>query len=171
MAKPNEHDIGAAMMAWYAECLKEYPDGLVSQAQAATMLGVSRMAVSRLVSGGYLRAVYFPKPPGIEGMIVTEEYPMFIRLAERLGMTMGDAKKYEFPKASYVSFLDVCLLWKSGETKKKCALAWDKLLKVVFSSPAKVRVMYEESATRSRTQADQWRIEMLKKLGNQDVHG
>jgi murein DD-endopeptidase MepM/ murein hydrolase activator NlpD len=33
--KPTDEDVGAAMMAWYADAIKEYPDGLISQAQAS----------------------------------------------------------------------------------------------------------------------------------------
>ena len=73
-------------MAWYADAIKQHPDGLVTQAQVAEMLGISRMAVSRLVARGYLQAVYFPAPPDVVGVSIAHDD--VVRLWEN-----GDAKK------------------------------------------------------------------------------
>lgn len=113
------------MMAWYAEAIQQFPDGLVSQAQAATMLGVSRVAVSRLVNRGYLRAVYFPKPPDVAGLAVGKDDPTWIKIVGWLG---GGEIPATFPKAVYVSFGDVVDLWQSGEVQKKCARDWTAIM-------------------------------------------
>ena len=113
------------MMTWYAESLARYPDGLVSQAQAATMLGLSRVAISRLVARGYLRAVYFPKPPDIVGVAVGQDDPTWLKIIGWLG---DFDKTYAFPKACFVSFGDVVELWKSGEAKKKCKRDWNEIM-------------------------------------------
>ena len=46
----NDQDKGTALLAWYELAIRDYPEGLVTQAQAAKMLNISRTAVSRLVS-------------------------------------------------------------------------------------------------------------------------
>ena len=118
-------DIGAAMMAWYAESIKEHPEGLVTQAQASTMLGVSRVAISRLISRGHLRAVYFPKPPDIVGIAVGHDDPTWLKIISWLG---DWDKTYAFPKAVFVSFGDVVNLWNSGQAKQKCKRDWDEIM-------------------------------------------
>ena len=74
------------MLAWYAAALRELPGGLVTQAQAATMLAVNRMAVNRLVARGHLRAVWFPRPPDVAAVAVGRDDPQWRTLAERLGI-------------------------------------------------------------------------------------
>lgn len=123
--QPTNEDVGAAMMTWYAESLEQFPEGLISQAQASVMLGISRVAVSRLVSRGYLRAVYFPKPPDIEGIAVGHDDPTWLKIIGWLG---DFDKSYAFPKACYVSFGDVIDLWKSGTAKKKCQRDWNEIM-------------------------------------------
>ncbi len=130
--KPTEEDIGAAMMAWYAEAIKQYPEGLVTQAQAAKMLGISRMALSRLVGRGYVKAVYFPKPPDIVGVAVGQDDPMWLKI---IGW-MGDQHSYAFPTACYVSFADVMELWQSGEARNKCRRDWDKIMVSALTWPS-----------------------------------
>jgi hypothetical protein len=131
MDRPNDDqqagsaDVGAAMIAWYADCMKEYPRGLVTQAQAASMLGISRMAVSRLVARGYLHAVYFPKPPDIEGIVTGYEDPTWRKILEWFG---SGANASQFPKVVYVSFEDVVHLWQSGSTREKCQIDWTSLI-------------------------------------------
>lgn len=119
-------DVGAAMMLWYSEAIRQYPEGLVTQAQAAAMLNISRVAAGRLVSRGYLRAVYFPKPPDISGIAVGHDDPAWLKLLGRLSNLLGDPYTYAFPQACYVSFGDVLKLWDSGEAKKKCKVDWEE---------------------------------------------
>jgi hypothetical protein len=123
--KPTNEDVGAAMIAWYQASLETYPDGLVTQAQAATMLGIGRVAVSRLVTRGYLRAVYFPKPPDIVGIAVGHDDPMWLKITGWLG---DFDQTYAFPKACYVSFGDVVELWKSGKAREKCKRDWNEIM-------------------------------------------
>jgi hypothetical protein len=123
--RASREDIGAAMMVWYDTCIKEYPEGLVTQAQAAEMLRISRVAVSRLVTRGYLRAVYFPKPPDIVGIAVGHDDPMWLKI----GAWLGDwDQTYAFPKAVFVSFGDVKRLWESGDARRKCKRDWREIM-------------------------------------------
>lgn len=124
--KDVKSDVGAAMMLWYSEAILMYPEGLVTQAQAAAMLNISRVAAGRLVSRGYLRAVYFPKPPDISGIAVGDDDPAWLKLAGRLSILLGDPYTYAFPQACYVSYGDVLKLWESGEAKKKCKVDWNE---------------------------------------------
>lgn len=126
----SEVDTGAAMLAWYEMAIRQYPDGLVTQAQAARMLNVSRTAVSRLVSGGHLRAVYFPKPPDVEGLPVGNDDPIWLKLMAVLDPIMGskDYRPIVWPEASFVAFADVKRLWEDAELHKKCQLDWRKVL-------------------------------------------
>jgi hypothetical protein len=122
----SEKDIGIALIAWYQKALETYPDGLVSQAQAATMLGISRVGVSRLINRGHLRAVYFPKQPDIEGFHVGSDDPFWLQI---LTWFDPDTPASAFPKVIYVSFGDIVDLWQAGDVKDKCKINW----KVVFS--------------------------------------
>lgn len=125
--EPSKEDVGAAMMAWYADAIRQYPEGLVTQAQAAKMLGISRVAVGRLVGRGYLRTVYFPNPPDVLGIVVAPDDPFILKI---LGM-LGPKDTYAYPKATYVSFADVMDLWQSGEARKKCARNWSSVMAVI----------------------------------------
>lgn len=116
------------MLVWYAEAIREYPEGLITQAQAANMLNISRVAAGRLVSRGYLRAVYFPKPPDISGIAVGQDDPGWLKLLGRLSRVLGDPNTYAFPQACYVSFADVLKLWESGEAKQKCKRDWNEIM-------------------------------------------
>ena len=127
-AKPTDEDVGAAMMAWYADAIKAFPTGLVTQAQASTMLGISRVATSRLVSRGYLRVVYFPRPPDIVGIAIGHDDPTWLKIRGWL----GDCETYAFPKACYVSFADVIDLWQSGEARTKCKKDWNEIMADLF---------------------------------------
>ena len=128
----NDADKGAAMLAWYELAIRDYPDGLVTQAQAARMLNISRMAVSRLVSRGHLRAVYFPKPPDVEGLPVGNDDPFWLKLMAVLDRVFGSEydKPIVWPEASFVAFADVKRLWQGGELDKKCQLNWLEVLGV-----------------------------------------
>jgi len=117
-------DVGAAMMAWFGEQVRTHPAGLVTQAQAAVMLGVSRMAVSRLVGRGHLRAVHFPRPPEIAGVSVGRDDPTWLRVAGWLGLDPAEADVRGLPKVCYVSFADVVRLWQAGEARKACRRDW-----------------------------------------------
>jgi hypothetical protein len=129
--KPTKEETGAALLAWYAKAIEKFPDGLVTQAQAATMLGISRMAVSRLVTRGHLRVVYFPEgsddpeEPDFVGVAVGQDDPLWLKMVA----WMGDCDKtYSFPKAAYVSFADVVRLWNSGKAKEKCRRDWREIV-------------------------------------------
>ena len=116
-------DIAAAMLTWYASALREFPAGLVTQAQAANMLAVNRMAVSRMVAGGHLQAVYFPRPPDIAGVAVGLDDRRWLKLAPRLGMEpAGDVGR--LPKACYVSFADVVRLWRAAPAAEAAKERW-----------------------------------------------
>jgi predicted DNA-binding transcriptional regulator AlpA len=157
--KPTDEDVGAAMMAWYANAIKEFPDGLVSQAQAAQMLGVSRVAVSRLITRGYLEAIYFPKPPDIEGLTVGQDDPTWLKICGWL----GEWDAYVFPKACYVSFADVVMLWQSGEAKKRCKKDWSEMVADLFSDTNLKR--YADHRARRltyRVEAEEFRENMRK---------
>ncbi|MHB1768054.1 MAG: hypothetical protein ACYCUV_09420 [Phycisphaerae bacterium] len=132
-------DKGAAMLAWYELAIREYPEGLVTQAQAARMLNISRMAVSRLVSRGHLRAVYFPKPPDVEGLPVGNDDPFWLKLMAVFDRFLGSEyeKPIVWPEASFVAFADVKRLWEGGELDKQCQLNWLEVLGV--SKPRAVK--------------------------------
>jgi hypothetical protein len=130
--KAESADIGAAMIAWYIDCVKEYPGGLVTQAQAAVMLDVSRMAVNRLIARGYMQAVYFPKPPDIEGFVMGQEDSTWKKIVRWFG---GSVDASNFPKVVYVAFEDVVRLWKTGSAKQKCKIDWTSaILNVLIPS-------------------------------------
>lgn len=133
--KPTEQDIGAAMMAWYAQALRRHPGGLVSQAQAARMLGIGRMAMSRLVARGHVRAVHFPGPAVIAGVPVGRRDPGWLRVAAWLGVDPAEADVTEFPKACYVAFADVVGLWHSSQAGGKCTRDWEAILADLGAAP------------------------------------
>lgn len=150
---PTEADIGAAFMAWYADAIADYPDGLITQAQAARILGVSRMGLSRLVARGHLRAVYFPKEPDVVGVSIGKDDPTWLKLIGWMGLGLGLDGVYAFPQACYVSFLDVAELWESGEARKKCSRDWNEIMargldggtvKGARRADARVRVILKE---------------------------
>lgn len=136
------------MMAWYASAIAEYPKGLVSQAQASAMLGISRMAVSRLVWRGYLRAVYFPKPPDVLGVAVGADDPSWVKIMGWLG---GKDAGYTFPTASYVAFEDVIALWQSGEARKKCRRDWNEIMANLLPKERRLARENEISVTHRAT--------------------
>ncbi|MBI1348989.1 hypothetical protein GC163_22180 [bacterium] len=139
LEKPTESDVGAAFLLWYAEVLQEYPDGLITQAQAAKMLGIGRMAVNRLVSRGYLRAVYFPKAPTVPGVVVGEDDSTWLRLTAWFGKWLN---KLDMPETCYVAFGDVVELWLRGDTAKKCRLEWRELITRFRSKQENVRELH-----------------------------
>ena len=79
-----------------------------------------------------MRAVYFPKPPDIEGMTVGQDDPTWLKICGWL----GDCETYAFPKACYVSFADVVGLWQSGEARKKCKKDWNEMIADFSPIPA-----------------------------------
>lgn len=129
-----EADAGAAMLVWYAKAIGQFPEGLVSQAQAAVMLGISRMAVSRLVTRGELRAVYFPEVsddperPEYVGVAVGPDDPMWLRLVASIS---DWDKTYSLPKAAFVAFGDVVRLWKRGDAKERCKPDWNEVIAAI----------------------------------------
>ena len=145
--KPTDEDVGAAMMAWYADAIKEFPEGLVSQAQAAQMLGLSRVAIARLIARGYLEAVYFPKPPDIEGIAIGQDDLTWLKICDWL----GDCESFVFPRACYVSFADVANLWRSGEARTKCKKDWSKILADFFSDISATSRRRKSKATGSNS--------------------
>ncbi len=125
----SEHDAGAAMMAWYKQLIRDHPDGLVTQAQAAVMLGISRVAICRLVSRGHLQAFYFPKAPDVEGLPIGRDDPTWLQLMAWLDPVMGKGHRPPLIKAQacYVSFRDVQQLWYRGDLLKRCEVDWLKV--------------------------------------------
>lgn len=128
----TENDAGAALMAWYDEAIRQFPEGLVTQAQAAHMLGVSRMAVGRLLGRGYLRAVWFPHPPAVPGLAITRDDPTWLKIWGWLGKR-ADVDGVSFPEACYVSFADVKRAWVSADVQKRCAVNWGERFRVAYS--------------------------------------
>ncbi len=128
IAMPTEEDKGTALMVWYETAIRQYPDGLVTQAQAARILNISRMAISRLVSRGHLHAVYFPKPPEVEGIPVGNDDPFWLKLMAVVDkyLSPGSEKPIIWPEASFVSFRDVKQLWADAELHAKCRYDWFK---------------------------------------------
>jgi len=45
---------------WYRTALAECEGGLITQAQAARILGVSRMKVNRLICNRFIRSYWYP---------------------------------------------------------------------------------------------------------------
>ena len=130
----NEHkisneDIGAVMIAWYEESIREIPGGLVTQAQAAKMLNLSRMAVSRLITRGHLRAVHFPKQTNVEGLKVSNDDPFWLKLMAALDPVFGtdSAARITWPEACYVSFADIQKLYADAKIADKCRINWQKV--------------------------------------------
>lgn len=128
ISSPNEQDVGAAFMVWYADAIAEYPEGLITQAQAARILGISRMALSRLVARGHVRAIYFPKEPDVVGVSVGQDDPTWLKLLGWFGRGLGLDDVYAFPQACYVAFSDVVDLWENGDARNKCARDWKEIL-------------------------------------------
>lgn len=152
--KPNDADAGAAFLVWYREALKAFPDGLVTQAQAAKMLAIGRMAVSRLVARGYLRAVYFPRPPELEGFTPGDDDPTWVQLVAKFGAWAG---RLEFAEACYVSFADVVELWLRGTSAKRCTLAWESDIESFRSERADVKKQVAQLEESSEAQlSGQW---------------
>ena len=133
---PTKADVGAAMMAWYAEAIRRHPAGLVSQAQAAAMLAVTRMSVTRLVARGYLRAVHFPRPPDVAGLSVGRDDPTWRTLARWLGIDPDAADAAALPKACYVAFSDVVKLWHAGQAGQEFSRNWEEVLAELGAAPA-----------------------------------
>lgn len=154
--KPNDKDIGAAMMQWYSEAIAKHPDGLVSQAQAAAMLGVSRMAVMRLVARGYLGAVYFPKPPDVQGLAIGQDDPTWLKVLHWLALTPKDAKLYKFPEICYVAFGDVKRVWHSSGLQEKCKRYWPGLGEL-FRSPKETEKAKNKRLAEHRRKAEEER--------------
>jgi hypothetical protein len=99
------------------------------------------MAVSRLVARGYLRAVYFPKPPEIEGVSVGDDDPTWLKL---LGWFGKWTNSLAFPKVCYVSFADVVELWMRGDAKERCQPKWRELIVKLRSKRESVRQFHED---------------------------
>ena len=122
----SEHDAGAAMMAWYKQLIRDHPEGLVTQAQAAVMLGISRVAVCRLVSRGHLRAFYFPNAPDVQGLPIGKDDPTWLQIMGWLEPVLNKGADRPLIKAQacYVSFRDVEQLWLRGDLLKRCEVDW-----------------------------------------------
>jgi len=149
------------MMAWYARAIRLFPEGLVSQAQAAAMLGVSRTAVRRLVGGRHLRAVYFPRPPDIAGLGVGADDPAWREVAGWLGIDPDDPRADEMPKACYVSFADVLGLWRRGRARGHCTRDWESILAVRGVAPTPPAEPVERPASEPREtsgEIDSWML-------------
>ena len=129
----TKEDVNTAFMAWYAEAIRQYPDGLVTQAHAAKMLGVSRVSIYRLISRGYLKAIYFPKQPKIKDICIGQDDPIAIKILAMLGIAVGEPD-ISFSQACYVSFSDVRRLWGEGNIQSKCNVNWSGVFKKIDKS-------------------------------------
>lgn len=155
--KPTTADLGTALLAWYGEALAQFPDGLVSQSQAASMLGIGRMAVNRLVARGYLQAVYFPRMPKVAGFSGEDsEDWVWQRI---LTWFRGWAEKSRFPKACFVSFADVVELWLRGDARKKCKLSWLETISKYRSKDEAVRQIHDDRDTAADLEATNYQFE------------
>jgi hypothetical protein len=124
----TQREKGAAFLAWYKQAMEDIPGGLITRAQAAEVLGISRTAVTRLLGRGHLRARYFPKEPDVEQVEVSYDDPFWIRLMGVVGPIVDDPESVVWVKACYVSLEDVIKLWEAGEAKEKARLTWRQLL-------------------------------------------
>ena len=143
-------------MAWYSRAIERFPSGLISQAQAAAMLGVTRMTINRLLARGHLRAVYFPRPPNIAGLAVGVDDPTWRRIAEWLGVRADDPRADEMPKACYVSFADVVRLWRQLDVQDKCTRDWQEILGL--GGPAEVREQVKDVEGEATEEMDSWML-------------
>jgi len=155
---PSREDLGAALMAWYVRALTRHPEGLVSQAQAARMVGLSRMAVSRLLAGGHMRAVYFPRPPDIAGVAVGRDDPGWLEVAGWLGVDPA-AHVAGWPRACYVSFADVIKLWQVGRARASCTRPWERLLaELGATAPPSAEAVPEAEQARPPDELEPWML-------------
>jgi hypothetical protein len=127
--KPSELELGAALLAWHEMMVQQYPDGLVTKATAAKMLGISPVAVARLVARGHLHAVYFPKAPDVEELPIGTDDPTWMKLIAALEPVFGrrDGRHWVIPEVCYVSLADVRKLWQDADLQKKCHINWWKV--------------------------------------------
>ena len=134
VAKPSGVELGAALLAWHELMFKEYPEGLVSKATAAKMLGISPVSVARLAARGHLRVVYFPKAPDVEELPIATDDPTWMKVIAALEPIFGerDGRHWVIPEVCYVSLADVRKMWKDADLQKKCHINWWK----VFFGPA-----------------------------------
>ncbi|MHB1767175.1 MAG: hypothetical protein ACYCUV_04910 [Phycisphaerae bacterium] len=127
--KPSELEIGAALLAWNKMVAAEHPEGLVTKATAAKMLGISPVAVSRLVARSHLRAVYFPKVPDVEELPIGTDDPIWMKLMSALERVFGrpDGRRWVIPEICYVCLADVEKLWHDAKLQEKCHINWWKV--------------------------------------------
>ncbi|MDA1055127.1 MAG: hypothetical protein O3C40_32295 [Planctomycetota bacterium] len=117
------------------------------------MLGLSRMAVSRLVTRGELRAVYFPEgsddpeQPDYVGAAVGQDDPLWLKLVASIS---DWDKTYSFPKAVYVSFGDVVRLWKQGSAKEKCKRELQEIVAAMGSGKERIGKLAAFQADKKR---------------------
>ena len=130
ITKPlSDHEQGAAFIAWYKDtmALDGFSGGMITRAQAARILGVSQMAVNRLVGRGFLRARHFPKDPDIESIPVGIDDPFYHRLIATVSDLVGEGHDIDWYEACYVSLDDVVVLWERNEQREKSRLNWKRL--------------------------------------------
>jgi hypothetical protein len=126
-------EVGGALLTWHERVVKEHADGLITKATAAKILGISPVAVTRLIARGHLRAVYFPKAPDIEGLPIATDDPIWMKMVSALEPVFGqpDGRHWVMPQICYVCLADVRKLWNNADLQKKCRIDWRK---VFFSS-------------------------------------
>lgn len=117
---------GAAFIAWYERVAEDWGGGAITRAQAAHVLGISQVAVGRLIARGQIRARYFPKEPDVEGLVIGADDPFWLRLGEHLTRLVDRPGGVEWVQACYVSLADVKRLWEAGEAREKSRLHWGK---------------------------------------------
>jgi hypothetical protein len=120
----TKREKGAAFIAWYKGALAEFPEGLITRAQAAHILGVSNMAIERLIGRGHIRAVYFPREPGVEQIAVGDDDPFWKRLLGHVGPLVNDPESVQWVQAVYVAMEDVVTLWERGQQKEESRIDW-----------------------------------------------
>lgn len=121
-------DKGTALMAWYLDAITTFPDGLVTQSQAAAMLGINRVQIARLINRQHLRAVYFPPQTQAGAIKVSRDDPFWIKVIAQIDRIIGRTKDQTitWPEACYVAFKDVMRLHADNHIADKCRIDWCK---------------------------------------------
>lgn len=122
----TDKEKGAAFIAWYKEtmAMEGFSGGMISRAQAARVLGISQVAVNRLIGRGFIRARHFPKDPDIEQIPVGIEDPFYHRLIGKLGEFIDGPDEIGWYEACYVSLDDVVVVWETDEQREKSRFNW-----------------------------------------------
>ena len=125
----TQPDKGAALMAWYCDAISKYPDGLITQAQTAAILGINRVQVARLINRQHLHAVYFPQQTRTGAIKVSSDDPFWLKVVAQFDKVFGRQtdNTISWPEACYVSFKDVLRLHADSRLMEKCKIDWFKV--------------------------------------------